>query len=794
MSVSIGPKIGIDGEREYRNQIKNIIQETKTLDKQMGALESSFDDATDEMKKHEKALDLLEQKQAALTEGVEKMRDMVEQASEKYGEGATETLKWEAALADAEKALNETNTEIENQQKAIEELNSPLGQLTQEISDQQSELEALKDEYVDAFLAGDTERCNELAGEIENLSGSLRDNQQAMADAKAEADGFDQTIDKVDEVADAEGKVADGSEKMAGAFGGSMMSMAESIATGNVADLVGEIVDKVMDLAESAVEVQAKFEDAGATVAYGTGLTGEALEELQGHAENAWAAVADKNASVDDFSAIIANLNTRLGLTGDEAEAATVVFGKFSKVTGENGAKAVNQVVDTMKKWGMVTGDAETDIATMTTMLEEMTVAVQSTDASSSEYLSNLAKQSQTFDALGLSMEDTLALMMEYEDAGGAVSDFSTATTKALSKLSEETDDVGGSFQTMMDMMRQSGDASEIMQQQIGDTGLTIEDVFGQRRAQQIIGTFQAMNQSTNDWSGSLQNAAGSLGSTYDASLTAEDGVSLIMNSVEKATGLNSDFLKSAAMMTGSYQLIATAGQALASTTTDSFKSMDKSGQANVKETDANAKKTVATANSMASGTKAAYNNAATSMGTATGNMSSSAESMNRRTSAAYGNAAAAANSACGSMVNSARWASANSNIWVSAHGSLPIIRSSKGDTVLSYNVAGYTRFARGYDEAMILNSPTLFGLIGGDRPGNEVVVGESHLLDMIGKTIQTAFGYVPAAAGNTTTTNNRYEGSTINVYGAPGQDVRELANIIEQKISRNVNRRAAAW
>ena len=35
---------------------------------------------------------------------------------------------------------------------------------------------------------------------------------------------------------------------------------------------------------------------------------------------------------------------------------------------------------------------------------------------------------------------------------------------------------------------------------------------------------------------------------------------------------------------------------------------------------------------------------------------------------------------------------------------------------------------------------------------------------------------------------------TTINVYGAPGQDVRELANIIEQKISRNVNRRAAAW
>ena len=97
----------------------------------------------------------------------------------------------------------------------------------------------------------------------------------------------------------------------------------------------------------------------------------------------------------------------------------------------------------------------------------------------------------------------------------------------------------------------------------------------------------------------------------------------------------------------------------------------------------------------------------------------------------------------------------------------------------------------------MILNSPTLFGLIGGDRPGNEIVVGESHLLDMMRQTVQTAFGYVPAASGvsnSTTTTNNYSNNPVINVYGAPGQDVRELANIIEQKISRNVSRRGAVW
>nr|DAU40171.1 MAG TPA: hypothetical protein [Caudoviricetes sp.] len=32
MAVNIGPKIGIDGEAEYRKQLNNIIEQAKTLD------------------------------------------------------------------------------------------------------------------------------------------------------------------------------------------------------------------------------------------------------------------------------------------------------------------------------------------------------------------------------------------------------------------------------------------------------------------------------------------------------------------------------------------------------------------------------------------------------------------------------------------------------------------------------------------------------------------------------------------------------------------------------------------
>ena len=43
MAVNIGPKIGIEGEAEYRKQLNNIIQSQKTLNAEMKATESTWD-------------------------------------------------------------------------------------------------------------------------------------------------------------------------------------------------------------------------------------------------------------------------------------------------------------------------------------------------------------------------------------------------------------------------------------------------------------------------------------------------------------------------------------------------------------------------------------------------------------------------------------------------------------------------------------------------------------------------------------------------------------------------------
>ena len=58
-----------------------------------------------------------------------------------------------------------------------------------------------------------------------------------------------------------------------------------------------------------------------------------------------------------------------------------------------------------------------------------------------------------------------------------------------------------------------------------------------------------------------------------------------------------------------------------------------------------------------------------------------------------------------------------------------------------SFSVAWYKK---AYDNAMILSNPTIFGysngnlLGGGDGNGNEIVAGESHLMNLIGQVVES--------------------------------------------------------
>ena len=118
MAVNIGPRIGIEGEAEYRKQINNITQAQKTLDAEMKATSAAFDENTTAQEKNAAKAKNLQQQVDNQKKKVEQLKHMTEQSAAKFGENSTQTLKWREALANAETELARMNTELDKVSKS----------------------------------------------------------------------------------------------------------------------------------------------------------------------------------------------------------------------------------------------------------------------------------------------------------------------------------------------------------------------------------------------------------------------------------------------------------------------------------------------------------------------------------------------------------------------------------------------------------------------------------------------------------------------------------------------------
>lgn len=106
MSTKIGPRIGIDGEAEYRKQMEQIIQQAKTLDAEMKELTSSFGKEASAKEKSRATGEQLKKSIENQKNLIAEYEKMVARSAEATGENSTTTLKWKQQLALARTELN----------------------------------------------------------------------------------------------------------------------------------------------------------------------------------------------------------------------------------------------------------------------------------------------------------------------------------------------------------------------------------------------------------------------------------------------------------------------------------------------------------------------------------------------------------------------------------------------------------------------------------------------------------------------------------------------------------------
>lgn len=130
MSYDIGPKIGIDGESEFRKQLNNINTSLKTLGTEMKLVTSEFADNAEGQK-------ALIAKNQVLSKTIDQQKEKIEQVekalaecTEKYGENSDKTMKWQQVLNTAKTKLNSLENELKDNETALSEMESGLRDAT----------------------------------------------------------------------------------------------------------------------------------------------------------------------------------------------------------------------------------------------------------------------------------------------------------------------------------------------------------------------------------------------------------------------------------------------------------------------------------------------------------------------------------------------------------------------------------------------------------------------------------------------------------------------------------------
>lgn len=219
MAYNIGPKIGIDGEAEFRRQISQINTEYKTLVAQTKAVTAEFDKNGDEQGKLRATAAQLQKQIDNQRSKVSLLEDAWGKAKTKFGDSSIEAQRLEGALYDAQ---------------------AEVAKLEKELAD------------ADAELIATSEAFREAGGDVGDFADSAQDAADQIADFADAADGASGDVDNFsDSVDDA---------------GAASLGFSDVLKAGILSDAIMSGFRKLLDVAkgftsgmiESAAQVQAE--------------------------------------------------------------------------------------------------------------------------------------------------------------------------------------------------------------------------------------------------------------------------------------------------------------------------------------------------------------------------------------------------------------------------------------------------------------------------------------------------------------------------------------------------------
>ena len=378
-------------------------------------------------------------------------------------------------LADAEA---KRNSEVLKSQAAAKQLEAAESKLADMKKSGKASSEQLAKAEGDVF----TKRAK-VETAAQNVEKAERGVEKAMAESKRASDSL-ATAQKdlenaTDEATGATREFGDAAADADGKGQGFEVSLGKIAAAGAV------VVGAVGAAGKAAYDIGAQFDDAYDTIRAGTGASGTAFEELQ----DSMRKVAGESIGVgSDMGAIgstLADLNTRLGLTGEPLEKMTAQFMQLQNL----GVDAdINEVSKAMSGFGIEAKD-------MPAALDELFQVSQATGLTITELSQSAVKAGPVLRGFGFSMADSAALVGQMDKAGLDADKTLQSMQRALAEFASEGRDAPEALKETI------GSIEELIN--AGDDAAAIDmasNIFGTRGAAQFVDAVKTGTLSVDDF------------------------------------------------------------------------------------------------------------------------------------------------------------------------------------------------------------------------------------------------------------------------------------------------------
>ena len=311
MPYDIGPVIGIEGEAEFKQQLRQVNDNIKTMGAEMKAVTSEFLDSEDSMESYTRKAEVLNKQIDEQNNKLALLEDMLKKSTNAYGKTDSKTQGYQRQVYETTAALNKLESELGKVENAMDDLGDETKEGTGLFDKMKDKIGAmdLKGMLMKGFAVGAVVNgIKEIGGAVVDLVDSTQEYRTIMASLENSSTAAGYTAEET----------AEAYQKLQGVLGDSQTA---ATATANL-QAIGLSQNQLLEITDAAI---------GGWSRYGDSIPIDSLAEAinetisAGKATSAfsdllvWAGVNE-----DEF-------NEKLAAASDSTERANIVLQELSR-------------------------------------------------------------------------------------------------------------------------------------------------------------------------------------------------------------------------------------------------------------------------------------------------------------------------------------------------------------------------------------------------------------------------------------------------------------------------------